>query len=101
MRAFPNQALSENDELTAREVYNLLYQQWPSLQVSLPTIKRICQKLGWVCEEQSTWCNCMSGEVRISKRGATNIMFTGIMNAERLGMIFRSWFTAICERSFS
>ena len=24
----------------------------------------------------------------ISKRGATNIIFTGIMNAERLGMIF-------------
>ena len=39
MRAFLNQALSENDELTAREAHNLLSQQWPTLQVSLPTIK--------------------------------------------------------------
>ena len=39
MRAFLNQALSENDKLTAREAHNLLSQQWPTLQVSLPTIK--------------------------------------------------------------
>ena len=49
MRAFINQALSENDELTARQARNLLTQQWPTLQVSLPTIKRIRQKIGWVC----------------------------------------------------
>ena len=49
MRAFLNQALSENDELTTRQARNLLSQQWPTLQVSLPTIKRIHQKLGWVC----------------------------------------------------
>ena len=63
MRAFLNQALSENDELTIREAHNLLSQQWPTLQVSLPTIKQICQKLGCVFKEQSTWCKCMSGEV--------------------------------------
>ena len=39
MRAYLNQALSENDELTARGAYNLLSQQWPTLQVSLSTIK--------------------------------------------------------------
>ena len=49
MRLFLNQKLSENDELTAREARNLLTQQWPTLQVSLPTIKRIRQKIGWVC----------------------------------------------------
>ena len=49
MRLFLNQKLSENDELTAREACNLLTQQWPTLQVSLPTIKRIRQKIGWVC----------------------------------------------------
>ena len=48
MRLFLNQKLSENDELTAREARNLLTQQWPTLQVSLPTIKRIRQKIGWV-----------------------------------------------------
>ena len=46
MRGFLNQALSENDELTTREAHNLLSQQWPTLQVSLPTIKQVCQKLG-------------------------------------------------------
>ena len=50
-RAFLNQALSKNDELTAREAHNLLSQQWPNHQVSLPTIKQIRQKLGWVCKE--------------------------------------------------
>ena len=49
MRAFINQALSENDELTTRQARNLLTQQWPTLQVSLPTIKQIRQKIGWVC----------------------------------------------------
>ena len=49
MRLFLNQKLSENDELTTREARNLLTQQWPTLQVSLPTIKRILQKIGWVC----------------------------------------------------
>lgn len=51
MRAFLNQALSENDELiiTARQARNLLTQQWPNLQVSLPTIKRIRKNIGWVC----------------------------------------------------
>ena len=54
MRAFLNQALSENDELITREAHNLLSQQWPTLQVSLPTIKRICQKLEeeWVGREE-------------------------------------------------
>ena len=41
MRLFLNQKLSENDKLTTREARNLLTQQWPTLQVSLPTIKRI------------------------------------------------------------
>ena len=44
MQLFLNQKLSENDELTAREAYNLLAQLWPTLQESLPTIKRIRQK---------------------------------------------------------
>ena len=63
MRAFLKQALSENNEFTAREAHNLLSQQWLTLPVSLPTIKQIRQKLGWLCTEQSTWCKCMSGEV--------------------------------------
>ena len=44
-----NEALSDNDELTARQARNLLTEKWPGLRVSLPTIKRIRKELGWVC----------------------------------------------------
>ena len=44
-----NEALSDNDELTARQARNLLTEKWPGLRVSLPTIKCIRKELGWVC----------------------------------------------------
>lgn len=44
-----NEALLEDDELTARRARSVLQEKWPSLQVSLPTIKRIRRELGWVC----------------------------------------------------
>ena len=49
MMAVLNQALLEDDELTARRARSLLQEKWPSLQVSLPTIKRVRRELGWVC----------------------------------------------------
>ena len=49
MMVFLNEALSENDELTARQAHSLLVAKWPTVQVSLPTIKRVRQKIGWVC----------------------------------------------------
>ena len=49
MQVMVNEALSDNDELTARQARNLLTEKWPSLRVSLPTIKRIRKELGWVC----------------------------------------------------
>ena len=45
-----NAALSNNDELTARQVRDLLTERWRENQVSLPMIKRVRRKeLGWVC----------------------------------------------------
>ena len=44
-----NQLLSKNDELTARRIRSSLLDKWPSLQVSLPTIKRVRREIGWVC----------------------------------------------------
>ena len=45
-----NEAISENDELTARQALDLLTERWAGIQVSLSTIKRIRRKgLGWVC----------------------------------------------------
>ena len=49
MMVFLNKALSENDELTARQARCLLVEKWPTVQVSLPTIKRVRQQIGWVC----------------------------------------------------
>ena len=90
MKAFLNQALSENDQLTAREAHNLLSQQWPTLQVSLPSTHNQTNlskiRVGVLRAKHLVQVHVWGG---ISKRGATNIIiFTGIMNAERLGMIF-------------
>lgn len=41
--------LTENDELTARQLRERLLETWPSLNVSLTTIKRARKKKGWVC----------------------------------------------------
>lgn len=49
MMAFVSQALTENDEITARRTRCLLVERWPTLQVSLPTVKRVRKNLGWVC----------------------------------------------------
>ena len=48
-----NEALSDNNELTARQARNLLTEKWPSLRVSLPTIKRIRKELGWGLHQAS------------------------------------------------
>ena len=44
-----DEILSNNDEVTARQARSLLTERWPEIQVSLPTIKRVRKKLGWVC----------------------------------------------------
>lgn len=44
-----NEALTENDELTARQARSLLTEKWPELHVSIPTIKRVRKQIGWVC----------------------------------------------------
>jgi len=49
MRAFLSQTLTRDDEVTARRARHLLLEKWPTLDVSLPTIKRNRKELGWVC----------------------------------------------------
>ena len=49
MMVFLNQVMAEDDELTARRACCLLAERWPTFQVSLPTLKRVCKNLGWVC----------------------------------------------------
>ena len=45
---FIDDALADNDELTARNLHNVLQDRWPEISVSLSTIKRTWKDLGWV-----------------------------------------------------
>ena len=49
MKSVIEDALIRNDEITSRGLRDLLLAQWPDLQVSFPTIKRVCKEMGWVC----------------------------------------------------
>ena len=49
MKTLIEEEMNKNDELTARGIRRLLSQRWPELQVSIPTIKRVRQEMGWVC----------------------------------------------------
>ena len=44
-----DESLSNNDELTARELRSILVERWPELRVTLSTIKRIRKQIGWKC----------------------------------------------------
>ena len=46
MRLVIEEALTSNDEITSRGIRNLLTSQWPELQVSIPTIKRVHKNMG-------------------------------------------------------
>ena len=43
------ETMSNNDELTARNVRQILADKWPNLNVSIPTVKRVRREMGWVC----------------------------------------------------
>ena len=49
MRAFIEQEMAKNDELTSRRMKTLLSEKWPDLHISIPTIKRVRKDMGWVC----------------------------------------------------
>ena len=69
-------ALRNNDELTTRQLHSLLTHEWPSLSVSLSTVKRARHDLGWVVsspkycqmiretnkEKRLAWCQKMISE---------------------------------------
>lgn len=49
MRAFIEEQLQRNDELTSTAIKRLLAERWPHVEASISTIKRVRRKLGWVC----------------------------------------------------
>ena len=49
MKSLMEETLRRNDEITSTGLKSLLSAQWPDLEVSVPTIKRIRKEMGWVC----------------------------------------------------
>ena len=45
---FIDEAMAENDELTARLLRDMMIAKWPNLEISLSTIKRARKFIGWV-----------------------------------------------------
>ena len=45
---FIDNCMAENDKLTSRQVRGLLVREWPDIDVSISTIKRIRKQLGWI-----------------------------------------------------
>ena len=50
---FIDEALAENDELTARLLRDMMIAKWPNLEISLSTIKRARKFIGWMKEQIS------------------------------------------------
>ena len=81
-----NNELEANDEATARQLRNTLVEKYPSLNVSLSTIKRKRKQLGWVCTrphycqlirelnkvKRVVWCK---EQLRV-KEDFSNVVFT-------------------------
>ena len=49
-----DEALVVNDELTSRQLREILEERWPGIDVSLRTVKRACKKLGWIASKRSS-----------------------------------------------
>ena len=49
MKVMIEEALNNNDEITARGIKGLLTAQWPELRVSIPSIKHVRKNTEWVC----------------------------------------------------
>lgn len=43
-----DKALSENDEMTSRQLRTMLIRKWPNLSMSISTVERARRELGWV-----------------------------------------------------
>ena len=65
---FIDNALTSNDELTTRQLWELPVQKYPELSASLSTIKRARYELGWVISSLK-YCQLI-GDINKEKRKA-------------------------------
>ena len=49
MMIYIGEQLKQDDEFTATRIKAALIRKWPDLKVSISTIKRVRQEMGWVC----------------------------------------------------
>ena len=49
MMIYIREQLKQDDEFTATRIKAALIRKWPDLKVSISTIKRVRQEMGWVC----------------------------------------------------
>ena len=83
---FIDDSLAENDEMTARQLQTAVVKKWPNVKVSISTMKRMRQSLGWVAtrpkycqlvrqvnmDKRLSWCTDMVK----SKETFDNVLFT-------------------------
>ena len=50
--------MAKNDELTGRQMCELLHEKWPNLDVSISTIKQARQSIGWVSTRPEVLSTC-------------------------------------------
>ena len=67
--------MAENDKLTSRQVRGLLVREWPDIDVSISTIKRIRKQLGWI-PTRLKYCQLirvLNKEKRLDWTGVINV----------------------------
>ena len=63
---FIDDSMARNDEITGRQMRELLREKWPSLEVSISTVKRERQNIGWV-STRPKYCQLVR-EINMEKR---------------------------------
>ena len=84
---FIDDAMADNDQLTSRQLYRMLEEAYPCIDISISTLKRARRELGWVgkrtryCalisennkEKRVTWCQ---QQLRTSDLDFENVVWT-------------------------
>ncbi len=58
--------MASNDELTARQLYQLFQEEYPDLNVSMSTIKRARHELGWI-GKKTRYCALVSEANKVER----------------------------------
>ena len=65
MMSVREEEMSQNDVLTTRNARQILMNKWPELNVSAPTVNRVCRELGWICTKPH-YCQLIREVIKLS-----------------------------------